>query len=30
VVTYFPPEVVYLANTWGSTTVASTASGPGY
>jgi len=30
VVTYFPPEVVYLANTWGTTSVASTASGPGY
>jgi hypothetical protein len=30
VVTYFPPEVVYLANTWGSTTVASTVSAPVY
>ena len=30
VVTYFPPETTYLTNTWGTPTVASTASGPGY
>jgi hypothetical protein len=30
VVTYFPPESTYLTNTWGTPTVASTASGPGY
>ena len=30
VVTYFPPETTYLANTWGSTTVASTVSAPVY
>jgi len=30
VVTYFPPESTYLTNTWGTATVASTASGPGY
>ena len=30
VVTYFPPETTYLSNTWGTPTVASTASGPGY
>jgi hypothetical protein len=30
VVTYFPPSTTYLTNTWGTPTVASTASGPGY
>jgi len=30
VVTYFPPETTYLTNTWGTPTVASTASGPTY
>ena len=30
VVTYYPPETTYLTNTWGTPTVASTASGPGY
>ena len=30
VVTYFPPETTYLANTWGSTSVASTVSAPVY
>jgi len=30
VVTYFPPSTSYLTNTWGTPTVASTASGPGY
>jgi len=30
VVTYFPPESTYLTNTWGTPTVASTASGPTY
>jgi hypothetical protein len=30
VVTYFPPETVYLANTWGSTSVASSVSAPVY
>jgi len=30
VVTYFPPESVYLANTWGSTSVASSVSAPPY
>jgi hypothetical protein len=30
VVTYFPPETTYLANTWGSTSVASSVSAPVY
>lgn len=30
VVTYFPPSATYLANTWGSTSVASTVSAPVY
>jgi hypothetical protein len=30
VVTYFPPESVYLTNTWGTPTVASSVSAPVY